>query len=340
MVNNTNTFFPINIYMTTSFSEPNDNNELPVNIESPENVELPENVESHPNIEHLVLSGGGVGLFATYGALRDSAKSGFWKLDTLKSIWGTSAGAIVGGIILLSTDWDTLDNYIIRRPWESVFPINLYTLMNAYTNCGLFNISSIEQLFSPLLLSREFPVNITLNELYENTGIEFHAFSTEINLKKPVDISHITHPRWRLVDAIYASCSVPGLFSPYIHGENVYTDGGVYFHYPLKPCLDKYSSIETIFGVVKHITAGSYDPITAQSTLLDFIRNIKSFLLETLVVEQHNTYTKLLYEIDLGVLDSLTAEGIKNALLQQDERRRLIEHGANAWRTQTFFATI
>jgi len=293
---------------------------------------------SQPQIEHIVLSGGGVSLFSIYGTLRDSNKAGFWDRNNIKTIWGTSAGAIISGFILLTAEWDMLDDYLIRRPWEKVFPINLQTMMSAYIGCGLFSTPVLEQMFSPLLLSRDFPVNITLEELYEKTGVEFHVFATEINLHQCVDISHITHPSWRFVDAIYASCALPGLFAPLVKGEHTYTDGSFFCHYPLKPCIDKYNTPDNIFGVVKHITPGINCNISSNSTLLDFVGKISYLLLVNFLEKQSKTYSKIPHEIDLGVLD-ISVEGIKSAIASQDERRRLIELGINAWKNRSFFTT-
>ena len=172
-------------------------------------------------IQHLVLSGGGPAGFSIYGALRESAKTGVWNPDDIKSIWSTSAGAMIGAMIYITTNWDTLDNYIIRRPWDKLCSVNLYTLINAYMGCGLFNISVVEKMFSPLLLSNDYNVDITLQELYEKTGVEFHAFTTEINQNVCVDVSHETHPTWRLVDAVYASSALPGMFSPFIKDDKI-----------------------------------------------------------------------------------------------------------------------
>lgn len=292
-----------------------------------------------PNIEHIVLSGGGVCLFSIYGTLRESAKAGFWHKDNIKTLWSTSAGSIIAGFILLTNEWDMLDDYLIRRPWEKVFPINLHTLMNAYIGCGLFSTPVVEQMFAPLLLSRDFSTNITLEELYEKTGIEFHLFSTEINLHQCVDISHITHPNWRFTDAIYASCALPGLFAPLVKGENTYTDGSFFCHYPLKPCLDRCGGTsEKVFGVVKHITPGVNSKLTTDSTLLDFVGKISYLLFLHFLEKQTKMYVNIPYEIDLGVRD-ISIEGIKLAISCQDERRSLIEVGVNAWKTRAFFTT-
>ena len=51
--------------------------------------------ENNHIIKHIVLSGGGVSGFSEYGVLRESHNSGFWNINNIKSIYGTSSGSIV-----------------------------------------------------------------------------------------------------------------------------------------------------------------------------------------------------------------------------------------------------
>jgi predicted acylesterase/phospholipase RssA len=283
-------------------------------------------------IQHLVLSGGGPAGFSIYGALRESAKTGVWNPDDIKSIWSTSAGAMIGAMIYITTNWDTLDNYIIRRPWDKLCSVNLYTLINAYMGCGLFNISVVEKMFSPLLLSNDYNVDITLQELYEKTGVEFHAFTTEINQNVCVDVSHETHPTWRLVDAVYASSALPGMFSPFIKDDNnrAYMDGGFYCNYPLQPCIQKYSDTDTILGIVKHFTTCESN-IDQKSTLLDFIGKISAIMFNFTVKNQTQSYVKIPHEIVLGHIE-MTIESIKQSLADESTRCEFIEIGVVACR--------
>jgi predicted acylesterase/phospholipase RssA len=167
---------------------------MTISSEKEHNPDLEQNSEQislsldkGPNIEHLVLSGGGIAMFAIYGAIKESAKSGFWKKQNIKSIWGTSAGAIVSGFILLSDDWDLLDNYLIKRPWDKVFNVNLYTLMNAYSTCGLFTSTITEEVFGPFLRSLDYPINITLALSAANTaGITVSNLTNSILLQNAI----------------------------------------------------------------------------------------------------------------------------------------------------------
>ena len=285
-------------------------------------------------IQHIVLSGGGAAGFAMYGALRESNKTGFWKPENIKSIWGTSIGAIVGSIICISTDWDLLDSYIIRRPWDKVFPVDLYTLMNAYINCGMFSVPALEKILSPLLLSRDYDTNITLKQLYDKTGIHLHLMVTEINQNVCMDVSHETHPNWRLIDAVFSSCSLPGMFSPYIDDsipDCAFMDGGLLCDYPAQNCVEKYSlheNLDSILGIVRKCCNMSHTPITRQSTLLDYITKLTVLLLNANLEKQLLTYTKIPHEIELF---NIPLSAIQPAISSEETRRELVENGTNAW---------
>jgi predicted acylesterase/phospholipase RssA len=70
-------------------------------------------------------------------------------LDNIESIYGTSAGAIVSILIALKYDWETLNDYIIKRPWHELFSINVKNIFDAYTNKGIFNRTIFEKCFKP-----------------------------------------------------------------------------------------------------------------------------------------------------------------------------------------------
>jgi predicted acylesterase/phospholipase RssA len=95
-----------------------------------------ENQQIHPpkKIKHIVISGGGTDGFISYGILRESQKYGFWEKDDIESIYGTSIGAIFSIIISLKFDWDTLDDYIIKRPWHTVFTFDMNSILNSFSS--------------------------------------------------------------------------------------------------------------------------------------------------------------------------------------------------------------
>ena len=69
-------------------------------------------------IKHLVLAGGGPAGFTVYGALKYLNKNNFFNLSDISSIHACSAGSIIAALILLTDNWDILDDYILKRALE------------------------------------------------------------------------------------------------------------------------------------------------------------------------------------------------------------------------------
>jgi len=81
-------------------------------------------------IKHLVISGGGPTLIKSLGACQYLEKNNFWKIDDIQSIHGTSAGAVIGGILCMRYDWETLNTYIIDRPWHEAYSFNIKSILD------------------------------------------------------------------------------------------------------------------------------------------------------------------------------------------------------------------
>ena len=91
-------------------------------------------------IKSIVVSGGGHSILTFYGILKESNKKNFWKLDQIESLYGTSAGSMLAIILALNIDWEVLDNYLINRPWHSVFNISASSILSIYNNFGIFSL--------------------------------------------------------------------------------------------------------------------------------------------------------------------------------------------------------
>ena len=76
-----------------------------------------------------------------------------------------------------------------------------------------------------------------------------------VNLNKfePIDLSYKTHPNIRIIDAVYMSSSIPGVFSPIcedIDGEKMcYVDGGVLDNFPINKCIENGNDPDEILGI-------------------------------------------------------------------------------------------
>jgi predicted acylesterase/phospholipase RssA len=226
----------------------------------------------HPSvIRHIVCSGGGVTGFSFYGILKECYFRKIWKLENIETIYGTSVGSIFAIILALNYDWKTMDDYLIKRPWQNVFKFNLYSILDSLQQRGIFGIKTIEDTFSSLFLGKDIPINVTMKEFYEITKIEIHIFTTEVMNFELVDISYKTHPDWRVIDAVYSSCSIPIIFSPLIKDNKCYCDGGLLLNYPLDKCIENGANPSEIIGLCGDMNVNDVDAMNEKSSLLDYV---------------------------------------------------------------------
>ena len=110
-----------------------------------------------------------------------------------------------------------------------------------------------------------------MKEFYDITKIEIHIFTTEIMNFELVDISYKTHPDWRVIDAVYSSCSIPIIFSPLIKDNKCYCDGGLLLNYPVDKCIENGANPSEVIGLCSDTTANDTDIMNENSSLLDYV---------------------------------------------------------------------
>jgi len=230
-------------------------------------------------IEHLVIPGGGISGLICYGALKEAQQNGIWDISNIKSIYGTSAGALFAVILSLKYEWKILDDYFIRRPWHNICDFNMYSIIGSFQKRGIFDIHLVRGILQPLFGGMDIPLSITMAEFYEKTQIEIHLYTSLMNFSSSttnvqelslVDISYKTHPEWTVIDAVYASCALPIFMSPLEKNGDYYVDGGVFLNYPLGPCvLQENVDPKSILGFRK--MTDRQDTLSEESTLFDYI---------------------------------------------------------------------
>ena len=229
-------------------------------------------------IKHLVISGGGPSMIQSLAAIQQLEENGFVNMTNIETIYGTSAGALVGVLICLKYDWETVNDYVIKRPWHDVFPIKVQNVLDAYTKKGIFDIKTIEKCFKPLLDAKDLSMEITLEEFYKFSNIELHFFTFEINEFKMEDVSYLNFPTLPLLVAVQMTCGIPVLFTPVCLDNKCYIDGGIVCNYALKYCVESGKKDEEILGLKNKYDKNS-SLINIDSTMLDFIM---TFLFKTL----------------------------------------------------------
>ena len=281
-------------------------------------------------IKHLVISGGGPLGFRFLGSLEKLEKIGFWNLNEIESIYGTSIGSIIGAFICLKYDWDTLNKYVIERPWNDVFKVNAKQIFDSYYNKGLYDRKLIDTIFKPLLQAKDLNLNITLKEFYDYSNIDFHIFTFELNKFETVELSYITHPDLQLLQALTMSSALPGIFMPTIIDDKCYIDGGVMCNFPINKCLQDRTNKDEILGI-RVVYDGETEGfkninIKNESSLLEYVIcltiNSMNFIRDTVKLESINNIVKCC------ILENpLTLSFIQESISNQELRRKLLHLG-------------
>jgi len=277
-------------------------------------------------IKHLVLGGGGSGVIAVYGALKYLAINKFWELKDIKSIYSTSFGSIIGTYIILNHDWDTLDDYLVKRPWDKVINIKPLDIINIWHEKGIFNENIVKLAFKPLLEAKDLSENITLQDLYDYNSIEFHIYTTNLNENIPtkVDISYKTHPNLELCKAITMSISFPLLFAPICNNDNnCYIDGGLLNNFPLNNCIADVTNVEEILAI-KVSSCLSVNNIDKNSTLIYYIYSLMEGMRRLLMTDNEQ---QVISNMITCKLKSNTIKDWLQALSDDNIRQQLIETG-------------
>lgn len=305
-----------------------------------------------PTIKHLVISSGGPAGHMMYSILRTLNMNGFWNVNNIKTIYGSSIGSFVAIIIALKYEWVVMDDYLIKRPWEKIYMSSsssgtsettehssssssassslsdaknkLDYIFKLYKNHGLYGLKEFGEMLRPALQGKDFALDVTLQEFYERTGIELHFFVTELNKFQTVDISHKTHPKQGLVEACYMSCCYPFGFTPIYRDGCCYIDGGVINDYPVNECFrDQKCDIREILGT-KMLWERKPASLTDKSSVLQFIstffNQIKGNLFE-------NRPTKPIPNEVVCVSKVFASQDWMNWMKDENYRRELVLRG-------------
>ena len=285
-------------------------------------------------IKHLVLSGGGP-IGVTYlGALEYLHDEGFWIFDNIESIYATSIGTLMATMIFLKYDWETLNTYIIERPWNDLFKLNAKQIMDIYTKKGLFDYKSLEKAFKPLLEAKDLLLSITMKEFYEYTKVEMFFYAFDINSYETIEFSYKSHPDLLLIKAIYMSCSIPGIFEPTFLDDKCIIDGAPLANFPINYCLRDHPEKNDILGFNfigkkdENVKYSNNSIIKNESTMLDFILSI--------LANSINYITNSIKdEVIPNVIEVTTENGsnnlddLKNFLNSSEHRKSLFDMGTD-----------
>jgi NTE family protein len=159
----------------------------------------------------LALGAGSARGWAHIGAIRALEERGV-RPDV---VCGTSIGALVGAFYA-SGQLDKLERWVTGLAWTTVL-----RLMDVSFRGGVIRGQKLFTLFRTIFEDRD------ISEL----EMPFGAIATELSSGREIWLQHGS-----VLDAVRASCSMPGLFTPVVHNEMVLVDGGLVNPVPVSMC--------------------------------------------------------------------------------------------------------
>jgi NTE family protein len=130
-------------------------------------------------------------------------------------ICGTSIGALVGAAYAAG-ELDKLEEWVTGIAWTTVV-----RLMDLTWRGGLIRGTRLFTLFGTILQDREI----------DDLPVPYGAIATELQSGRELWLRH-----GKLLDAVRASCAMPGLFTPVIRDGAVLVDGGLVNPVPVSMC--------------------------------------------------------------------------------------------------------
>lgn len=223
-------------------------------------------------IKNIVLSGCGPNIVTMLGTLHELHEQNYWNIKNIESFYGASGGALIAVFVLLSDDFNMLKEYIIKRPWNTVWPIEPDSLFNIYNKMGLFDIEDFYKAFKPFFNAKNIDKNITLKEFYELTQKTIYFYIVELNNFEVFYANHLTHPNMKLVEAMYKTSCVPGIFIPIFEDDKCYLDGGLLNYFPSCDAI-KDNENSTILGLCSE-RIDKLDRLSPKSNIIEFFTTL------------------------------------------------------------------
>ena len=153
----------------------------------------------------LALSGGGARALSHIGVIKVLEELGV-KIDVIS---GTSMGSIIGSFYSSGTGIEKLKGYVESLDWKSFL---LFSDFSFVKSGGMINGRRVEEVLDRFLGDKCF----------EDCDIKFNCTAVDIISREEVILDS-----GLLKDAVRASISIPGFFSPVCLNNKVLVDGGI-----------------------------------------------------------------------------------------------------------------
>ena len=281
----------------------------------------------------IVLSGGAALGLSHIGVLRAIEEAGI----PIDMITGTSMGGLVGGLYAAGYSPNDIENVTTDTAWLQIFiaPDSFLTYLSGPViddhkmlisfNFDFFGIGKTLGIIpDQQILNKLSRLLIRVSDIrdFNKLPTPFRCVATDILTGKEKIFDS-----GRLVDALRASMSIPGLFSPYPIDERYYIDGGIVNNLPVNAAL----GMGADFVIVINVDSVQPDSILDFSSVVDIIIRTASIVIDANEAMQEAN-ADIIIKPDLSGLEQIAfwryEEFIERGEIAAEDNREIIQEFA------------
>jgi len=176
-------------------------------------------------IKNLVVAGGGAKNLFIIGLLQKI------NINDVSNYAGVSSGSIV--IYLLSIGYTPFEIEQLALELDLTSFMGEPSIENILLLKSITNLDNLKVVLQTLTNYKFKKDSITFLELYTNTNKIIQIGVTSLTNTNFTIFNYENYPNVNIIDAILASCSLPGIFPPYKINNSYYCDGGVLNNCPI-----------------------------------------------------------------------------------------------------------
>lgn len=190
-------------------------------------------------IKYITLPSGGFNLIKYLGVMEPLYKNNTLDFDVIEGYYGISAGGILSSVLCLNLEFETIVKYFVERTWHKTYNVNKINIINYFNEKGIFNKGHFVKLIEPLFKSCNYDLStLTMKEFYNKTNKKLTIFAINASNYELMPFNHETTPDILLLDALYFTSCIPGIFKPEEYNGICYLDGGLCSKTPIDYCID------------------------------------------------------------------------------------------------------
>ena len=203
----------------------------------------------------------------------------------IKTICGVSVGSMFGLTYVLGYNYVEMLEEILTTKFDKFKNIKIMNFLNNY---GLDTGDNLMNWLGNLMIKKGFDKDITFQELYNKTDIDFQVMATNLNKYCYTKFNYSCTPNVKVLDAVRMSISIPFVFTANKYEGDIHVDGGLIDNYPINLFADNLDNVLG-FKLINHGELKSHE-------INEPINDIESYIYHILtcyVVQKEKHTTRL-----------------------------------------------